>query len=111
MLCALNTLYVLFFFPQVLNSGKQLDMDYLGKILEFALTTLQKLSAPDTEDELKVAHLSMLKELTEICQAGNDSNHSHIIALIKGLRFVLEQIQVLPRAFLVFIFRSVAYFS
>ncbi|GFY88535.1 T-complex protein 11 [Actinidia rufa] len=80
---------------QVLNSGKQLDMDYLGKILEFALTTLQKLSAPDTEDELKVAHLSTLKELTEICQAGNDSNHSHIIALIKGLRFVLEQIQAL----------------
>ncbi|GFS41550.1 hypothetical protein Acr_00g0075040 [Actinidia rufa] len=29
---------------QVLNSG-ELDMDYLGKILEFALTTLQKHSA------------------------------------------------------------------
>ncbi|GFY89353.1 T-complex protein 11 [Actinidia rufa] len=81
---------------QVLNSGK-LDMDYLGKILQFSLTTLQKLSAPATEDELKVAHLSMLKELAEICQAGNDSNHSHIIALIKGLRFVLEQIQVLKQ--------------
>ena len=81
------------------------------KILEFVLTTLQKLSAPATEDELKVAHLSMLKELAEICQAGNDSNHSHIIALIKGLRFVLEQIQVLPHAFIFFIFRSVAYLS
>ena len=81
MLCTFNTLYVLFFFHQVLNSGK-LDMDYLGKVLEFALITLQKLSAPATEDELKVAHLSMLKELAEICQAGNDLDHLHSIGLI-----------------------------
>ena len=71
----------------MLNSGK-LDMDYLGKILQFALTTLQKLSAPATEDELKVAHLSMLKELAEICQDGNDSDHFHSIALINLCIFV-----------------------
>ncbi|XP_057495842.1 uncharacterized protein LOC130780842 [Actinidia eriantha] len=44
---------------KVQNSGK-LEMDYLRKILELSLTTLQKLLAPATKDELKVAHLSML---------------------------------------------------
>lgn len=87
-----------FFCPQVLNSG-QLDMDYLGKILDFALVTLQKLSAPASEDELKVAHVKMLKELAEICQGESGSNHSHVIALIKGLRFVLEEIQVLALSY------------
>lgn len=81
---------------QVLNSG-QLDMDYLGKILDFALVTLQKLSAPASEDELKVAHVKMLKELAEICQGESGSNQSHVIALIKGLRFVLEEIQALKQ--------------
>ncbi|KAI8532130.1 hypothetical protein RHMOL_Rhmol11G0189500 [Rhododendron molle] len=81
---------------QVLNSG-QLDMDFLGKILEFALVTLQKLSAPASEDELKIAHQKKLKELAEICHGGNGSNHLHVVALIKGLRFVLEQIQALKQ--------------
>ncbi|KAF5936796.1 hypothetical protein HYC85_024302 [Camellia sinensis] len=81
---------------QVLNSGK-LDMDYLGNILEFALNTLQKLSASANEGELKVVHQKLLKELVEICQAGDGSNHSYVIALIKGLRFVLEQTQALKQ--------------
>ncbi|XP_057512748.1 uncharacterized protein LOC130794802 isoform X1 [Actinidia eriantha] len=72
---------------KVLNSGK-LDMDYLGKILECALTTLQKLSTPATEDELKAAHLSMLKELVEICQTENYSDHLHSITLINLCIFI-----------------------
>lgn len=75
-------------------------MDFLGKILEFALVTLQKLSAPASEDELKIAHQKKLKELAEICHGGNGSNHLHVVALIKGLRFVLEQIQVFVPSFL-----------
>ncbi|KAK3016322.1 hypothetical protein RJ639_007302 [Escallonia herrerae] len=81
---------------QVLNSGK-LDTEYLGKILEFALVTLQKLSAPASEGELKTSHQKLLGELSEICQSGEGSNHSHVIALVKGLRFVLEEIQVLKQ--------------
>ncbi|KAM7470352.1 hypothetical protein LguiA_008535 [Lonicera macranthoides] len=81
---------------QVLNSG-ELDMDHLRKILEFALVTLQKLSAPANEDELKASHQELLIELARICQAGDGSNNSHVIALIKGLRFVLEQIQALKQ--------------
>jgi hypothetical protein len=77
----------------VLKSGN-LDIDYLGKILEFALVTLQKLSAPASDDEMKANHHKLLNELSEICQARNDSKYPCVIAMIKGLRFVLEQIQV-----------------
>ncbi|KAK8616375.1 hypothetical protein V6N13_017927 [Hibiscus sabdariffa] len=79
---------------QVLKSGK-LDIAYLGRILEFALITLQKLSAPANDDEIKAANQSLLKELSEICEARENSDNSPARAMIKGLRFVLEQIQVL----------------
>ncbi|XP_044489318.1 uncharacterized protein LOC123213797 isoform X2 [Mangifera indica] len=79
---------------QVLNSGN-LDINYLGRILEFALSTLQKLSSPTKDDEMKTNNQNLLKELTEICQAGDGSNYSPVIAMIGGLRFVLEQIQAL----------------
>nr|XP_043623306.1 uncharacterized protein LOC122595075 isoform X2 [Erigeron canadensis] len=80
---------------QLLNSGS-LDMEYLGKIMEFALVSLQKLSAPANENDLKDAHQKVLRELAVISQADN-SIHSHAIALVKGLRFVLQQIQVLKQ--------------
>ncbi|KAL2513922.1 T-complex protein 11 [Forsythia ovata] len=81
---------------EVLNSGK-VEIDYPGKILEFALITLQKLSAPAYEDELKEKHQKFLKDLAEMCWASDGSEDSHVIALIKGLRFVLEQIQNLKQ--------------
>ncbi|KAL3843691.1 hypothetical protein ACJIZ3_001094 [Penstemon smallii] len=81
---------------QVLNAGK-LDMDYLGKILEFALFTLQKLSAPACEDELKKKHQQFIKELAQTRWACNSSENSHVVALIKGLRYVLEQIKELKQ--------------
>lgn len=77
----------------MLKSGN-LDIDYLGRILEFALVTLQKLSAPANDDELKAKHRMLLNELSEICKASDESRYSCIIAMIRGLRFVLEQIQV-----------------
>ncbi|XP_017971012.1 PREDICTED: uncharacterized protein LOC18607821 [Theobroma cacao] len=81
---------------QVLKSGN-LDIDYLGRILEFALITLQKLSSPANDDEMKAANQSLLKELAEICEAREKPNNSPALAMIKGLRFVLEQIQNLKR--------------
>ncbi|KAK6121171.1 hypothetical protein DH2020_045092 [Rehmannia glutinosa] len=78
---------------QVLHSGN-LDTDYLGKILEYALNTLRKLSAPAYEDELKKKHQQFMKDLAETCWASTGSQNSQVVALIKGLRFVLEQIQV-----------------
>ncbi|KAJ4964336.1 hypothetical protein NE237_024275 [Protea cynaroides] len=79
---------------EMLISGSH-DMVYLGKILEYALVTLQKLSASATEEEIKKTHNKLLNELGEIAQAAEKSKF--ILAIIKGLRFVLEQIQELKR--------------
>lgn len=78
---------------KVLKSGK-LDVDYLGKILEFSLVSLQKLSAPANEKIIKAKHKALLCELSEICQSRDESNNACVVALVKGLQFVLEQIQV-----------------
>lgn len=77
----------------MLKSGR-LDIHYLGRILDFALVTLQKLSSPVTDDEMRTTHQRLMKELADICQAGDESDHASVIAMVKGLRFVLEQIQV-----------------
>ncbi|KAI3439327.1 uncharacterized protein J3R85_005074 [Psidium guajava] len=79
---------------QVLKSGN-LDIDYLAKILVFALATVQKLSSPANDDKQTTSHQQLLKELAEICEERNGSKNPHAIAMIKGLRFVLEQIQAL----------------
>nr|XP_029122495.1 uncharacterized protein LOC105051720 isoform X2 [Elaeis guineensis] len=81
---------------QVLESDTQ-DTDYLGRILEYALVMLQKLSAPANEDEMKKAHKKLLSELADIAQSNGKQNGSFVIATIKGLRFVLEQIQTLKK--------------
>ncbi|KAK6945625.1 T-complex 11 [Dillenia turbinata] len=81
---------------ELLRSGN-LDIDYLGKILQFALVMLQKLSAPANEDEMQKTCQKLMKELAEICEARENSKKAHAIAMIKGLRFLLEQIQVLKR--------------
>ncbi|KAL2893496.1 T-complex protein 11-like protein [Bienertia sinuspersici] len=81
---------------QVLKSGT-LDLNYLGKLLEYALMTLQKLSAPVNDDEMKAAHLNLVKELSEVSQCGHNTNSSLATAVIKGLRFVLTEIQNLKR--------------
>lgn len=89
-----SQMFVYYSHLQVLNSGN-IDVGYLGKILDFALITLQKLSAPAKVDELKIAHQKFLADLSEICQATDDaSNKLHITALVKGLQFVMEQMQV-----------------
>ncbi|XP_055829402.1 uncharacterized protein LOC129898763 isoform X2 [Solanum dulcamara] len=79
---------------QVLNSGT-LDMDYFGRILEFALVTLRKLSAPLVEDQLKTNHQKFLKELGENTQGGENSTELFAALVIKGLQFVLRQIKTL----------------
>lgn len=77
---------------KVLTSGN-LDIDYLGQILEFSLSNLRKLSSPANEEIMKATHQKLFSELREICQSRDEANNC-VIALIKGLRFVLEQIQV-----------------
>ena len=59
------------------------------------------------EDQLKQSHEKFILELAQLCQAGDGSNRSHAIALVKGLRSVLEQIQVAN----FFLFLSIFLFS
>ncbi|KAG7598007.1 T-complex 11 [Arabidopsis suecica] len=81
---------------QLLNSGT-LDIDYLGKMLEFALATLRKLSAPANDRENESTHQNLLKELHRLCEAKDESGNLHAVAIVKGIRFILEQIQELKR--------------
>lgn len=71
-----------------------LEIDFLGKILQFALVTLQKLSAPASDDKMKATHYKLLDRLRDASQAGDKSNASIGLLMVEGLRFVLEQIQV-----------------
>ncbi|KAI3980120.1 hypothetical protein MKX01_034726 [Papaver californicum] len=69
---------------QVLMSGTR-DMEYLGEILQFAL------------DEMKETHKNLLKDLGVASQARESSSGSFIESMIKGLHFVLQEIQALRR--------------
>lgn len=77
----------------MLNAGN-LDMNHLWKILEFALITLQKLSAPPNDAKTREENEKLLKELSLECQVNAEPEQMHIASVVKGLRFVLEQIQV-----------------
>ncbi|XP_074273348.1 uncharacterized protein LOC141596963 [Silene latifolia] len=81
---------------QVLRNGT-LDINYLGKIMEYALITLQKLSAPANDDEMKNAHQNLLVDLRQMSLTEEDSDSSAAVAVVKGLRFVLKQIQTLKK--------------
>ncbi|KAJ6805750.1 uncharacterized protein M6B38_177680 [Iris pallida] len=81
---------------QLLESGTK-DTKYLGRILEYALVMVQKLSAPAKETEMKKSHKELLSELTSIAQSDDKHINYFFIAVIKGLRFVLEEIQTLKK--------------
>ncbi|KAL1358307.1 hypothetical protein AAHE18_04G022900 [Arachis hypogaea] len=57
---------------QVLTSGN-LDIDYLGQILEFSLSNLRKLSSPANEEIMKATHQKLFSELREICQSRDEA--------------------------------------
>jgi len=69
---------------KVLKSGK-LDVDYLGRILEFSITSLQKLSSPTNEEMMKATHKKLFHESGEICQSRDGLNNYCVVALVKGL--------------------------
>ncbi|CAG7868076.1 unnamed protein product, partial [Brassica rapa] len=71
-----------------------IDLDLLSQMLEFALATLQKLSVPANDRENESTHQSLMEELHRLCQAKDESGSLHAVAIVKGIRFILEQIQV-----------------
>lgn len=78
---------------QLLASGN-VDMGYLGNILDFSLGILLKLSAPANEEEIRTTHHKLMTELGEVAPSEGQSNSSYTVLMVKGLRFVLQQIQV-----------------
>ncbi|KAJ4876119.1 T-complex protein 11 [Raphanus sativus] len=81
---------------QLLAAGN-VDMGYLGNILEFSLGILLKLSAPANEEEIRSTHHKLMTELGEIVPTEDQSNSSYAVLMVKGLRFVLQQIQILKK--------------
>ncbi|PAN38231.1 hypothetical protein PAHAL_7G156400 [Panicum hallii] len=82
---------------QVLGSGSQ-DAQHLGQILQYSLATVRKLSAAAKEDEMNKSHDKLLSELSASSEAGDNgssSSSSFVISVVKGLRFVLEEIKEL----------------
>ncbi|XP_020578081.1 uncharacterized protein LOC110023145 isoform X2 [Phalaenopsis equestris] len=81
---------------QVMKLGTR-DRDYLGRILGYALLTLRRLSAPANENDLKKSHEKLLNELASKAHSDDEIESSFAISMIKGLRFVLDQIQTLKK--------------
>nr|CAD1836912.1 unnamed protein product [Ananas comosus var. bracteatus] len=81
---------------QILESGFE-DPYYLRKVLEYSLAMLQKLSAPANEVEMRKAHEKLLSELVEISLSNDGKQSMCIVSMIKGLQFILEEIQELKR--------------
>ncbi|KAH7432918.1 hypothetical protein KP509_07G046100 [Ceratopteris richardii] len=81
-------------FLQVLESSSQ-DYDYFRRLLDYALDIVLKLGAPARDDDAKTSHCSLVQELSQISsEMGEKSRKSFALALVKGLRFILEQVQI-----------------
>lgn len=78
---------------QVLGSGSQ-DAQYLGQILQYSLDMVRQLSAAAKEDEMKKNHDKLLSGLSTNSEVNDNGINSFAIAVIKGLRFILEEIKV-----------------
>jgi hypothetical protein len=74
-------------------SGSQ-DARYLGQILQYSLDMVRKLSAPAKEGEMKKNHDKLLSELAASSVVDGNGISSFVIVVIKGLRFILEEIKV-----------------
>lgn len=79
---------------QVLESGSQ-DYSYFQKLLDYALGIVMKLTAPARDCDTRKSFDLLLQELSQFStDKGEKSLNLFRVALVKGLRFVLEQIQV-----------------
>ena len=79
---------------KLLESGSQ-DRQYLGQILQYSLDKLQKLSSPAKELEMKKSHDKLLGELIEGSESNYRDSNSFVLCVIKGLRFTMEELEVL----------------
>lgn len=69
-------------------------MGYFKQLLDFSLVTLQKLSAPAKEKEMEASYQKLMEELGDVSCFGENSKRPFALLMVKGLRFILHQIQV-----------------
>ncbi|MCO5561488.1 hypothetical protein L7F22_015109 [Adiantum nelumboides] len=82
-------------FTQVLESGS-FDYDYFRKLLDYALGIVLKLGAPVRDEDTKTSRDALMQELSQISsELGEKSRNTFARALVEGLRFVLQEVQVL----------------
>ncbi|KAE8735940.1 hypothetical protein F3Y22_tig00000287pilonHSYRG00001 [Hibiscus syriacus] len=75
---------------RIMESMQQDEPDF-----DLVIELVRKSSPLQPMMEIEAANQSLLKELAEICEARGNSDNSPALAMVKGLRFVLEQIQVM----------------
>ncbi|KAL2629943.1 hypothetical protein R1flu_014629 [Riccia fluitans] len=81
---------------QILESGSN-DFEYLRRLLDYASGLILKLGAPVRDGETKAAHQSLLTGLSMAAGADGATQRAFADALVKGLRFIFEQLQVLKK--------------
>ncbi|KAL3687836.1 hypothetical protein R1sor_014145 [Riccia sorocarpa] len=81
---------------QILESGSN-DFEYLRRLLDYASGLILKLGAPVRDGETKAAHQSLLTGLSIAAGADGATQRAFADALVQGLRFIFEQLQVLKK--------------
>ena len=67
-------------------------MEYLRRLLDYASGLILKLGSPARDSPAKSAHESLVKELFATVSSGSQT--AFFTTLVKGLRFIFEQLQV-----------------
>jgi hypothetical protein len=83
-------------FSQILESGSS-NIEYLRQLLDYAASLILKLGAPIRDSDTKAAHQSLVDELSVAVSPNSESESAFAVSLVKGVRFIFEQIQVLKQ--------------
>jgi len=79
---------------QILESGSN-DVEHLQRLLDYASGLILKLGSPARDSIAKAAHESLVKELSATVSSGSkDPEDAFFTTIVKGLRFIFEQLQV-----------------
>jgi hypothetical protein len=78
---------------QILESGSS-NIEYLRQLLDYAASLILKLGAPIRDSDTKAAHQSLVDELSVAVSPNSESESAFAVSLVKGVRFIFEQIQV-----------------
>lgn len=69
-------------------------MEYLRRLLDYASGLILKLGSPARDSPAKASHEALVKELSAVSSGSRDTQTAFFTTLVKGLRFIFEQLQV-----------------